>query len=136
MPGDRCFHFGLSSDDGDLEVHVAQPDGAEPLAREGRPLPTGRWHHVAFVADGSFLRLYRNGVEVAKAECSGLLPGTLDVLGVGTKLNVPGTEPDPIEPGYWHGLLDEVSIFCRALEPYEILQLHQAALRPDGGGGR
>jgi hypothetical protein len=136
MPGDRCFHFGLSSDDGDLEVHVAQPDGAEPLAREGRPLPTGRWHHVAFVADGSFLRLYRNGVEVAKAECSGLLPGTLDVLGVGTKLNVPGTEPDPIEPGYWHGRLDEVSIFCRALEPYEIHQLHQAALRPDGGGRR
>jgi Concanavalin A-like lectin/glucanases superfamily/FecR protein len=136
MVGDRCFHFGLSGDDGDLEVHVAQPGGGEPAAREGRPLPTGRWHHVAFVADGTALRLYRNGVEVAKADCTGLEPGTLDVLGVGTKLNVPGTEPDPIEPGYWHGRLDEISIFCRALEPYQIHQLHQAAVRPEPDGQR
>ena len=81
MVGDRCFHFGLSGDDGDLEIHVAQPGGGEPVAREGRPLPTGRWHHVAFVADGSALRLYRNGVEVAKTDYAGLEPGTLDVLG-------------------------------------------------------
>ena len=134
MLGDRSFHFGLSGDDGDLEVHIAQPGGGEPLAREGRPLPTGRWHHVAFVADETALRLYRNGVEVAKTDCTGLEPGTLDVLGVGTKLNVPGTAPDPIEPGYWHGRLDEISIFCRALEPYQIHQLHQVALRPEPGG--
>ena len=34
-PGDRCFHFGLFGDDGDLEVHIDQPNGEEVLVREG-----------------------------------------------------------------------------------------------------
>jgi hypothetical protein len=130
MPGDRCFHFGLSGDDGDLEVHISGPDGAEPLAREGRPLPTGRWHHVAFVADGKALRLYRNGVEVAKADQSGLNVGSLKVLSVGAKLNPNGVGADAIEPGYWHGRVDEISIFARPLEAATIRKLHQAAELP------
>ena len=40
-PGDRSFHFGLFGDDGDLEVHVTQPNGEESLAREGRPATHG-----------------------------------------------------------------------------------------------
>ncbi len=134
MPGDRCFHFGLSGDDGDLEVHIAQPDGTEPLAREGRPLPTGRWHHVAFVADGKALRLYRNGVEVAKADQSGLDTGSLELLGIGAKLNPNGVGSDAIEPGYWHGRLDEIAIFNHALAPDQIHQLYQAAQLPDLAG--
>jgi hypothetical protein len=133
-PGDRCFHFGLLGDDGDLEVHIAQPNGDEVLVREGRPLPTRRWHHVAFVADGTMLRLYRNGIEVAKAPYTGLQSGTLDVLGVGVKLNGTGDRPDAFEPGYWHGRLDEISVFSRPLDPDHIRQLHQlaAGLEPNG----
>jgi hypothetical protein len=71
MIGDRSFHFGLSGDDGDLEVHVAQPNGGEPLAREGRPLPTGRWHHVAFVA-GRRHQAQRAG-DRARSDRAGLL---------------------------------------------------------------
>jgi len=133
-PGDRCFHFGLFGDDGDLEVHVAQPNGEEALAREGRPLPTGRWHQVAFVADGTTLHLYRNGVEVARAPHAGLQSGTLDVLGVGVKLDKTGGRPDPFEPGYWHGRLDEISVFSKALKPDQIRQLHQSAARPEPNG--
>ena len=42
-PGDRCFHFGLSGDDGDLEAHIGQPNGEEALrGRDGRcPLVAG-----------------------------------------------------------------------------------------------
>jgi hypothetical protein len=133
-PGDRCFHFGLFGDDGDLEVHIAQPNGEEALAREGRPLPTGRWHHVAFVADGTTLHLYRNGVEVARASHAGLQSGTLDVLGVGVKLDKTGCRPDAFEPGYWHGRLDEISVFSRALEPVQIRQLHESPGRPQPTG--
>jgi hypothetical protein len=130
-PGDRCFHFGLFGDNGDLEVHVAQPDGDESLAREGRPLPTGRWHHVAFVADGTTLHLYRNGEEVATARYSRLDPNALDVAGVGVKLDRTGERPDTYEPGYWHGRLDEIAIFSRALGPDQIRELYRAAPGPD-----
>ena len=136
-PGDRCFHFGLFGDDGDLEVHIAQPNGEEAaskLAEEGRPLPTGRWHHVAFVADGTTLRLYRNGVEAARTPYTGLQPGTHEVLGVGVKLDKTGDRPDATEPGYWHGRLDEISVFSQALEPDQVRQLYQSAARPQPPG--
>ncbi len=74
-PGDRCFHFGLFGDDGDLEVHIDQPNGEEVLVREGRPLPTRRWHHVAFVADGTRLRLYRNGARGGERSVRGAAIG-------------------------------------------------------------
>jgi Concanavalin A-like lectin/glucanases superfamily/FecR protein len=133
-PGDRCFHFGLFGDDGDLEVHIAQPNGEEAFAREGHPLPTHRWHHVAFVADGTTLRLYRNGVEAARTPYTGLQPGTHEVLGVGVKLDKTGDRPDATEPGYWHGRLDEISVFSQALEPDQVRQLYQSAARPVPNG--
>jgi Concanavalin A-like lectin/glucanases superfamily/FecR protein len=134
--GERCYHFGLSSDDGDLEVHIADSNCNEPVAREGRPLATGCWHHVAFVVDETALHLYRNGVEVAKTNHSGLNQSNIAVISLGAKLTGMGDRPDPIEPGYWHGRLDEVSVFARALEPYQIRQLYQAAYRPEAVGKR
>lgn len=125
--GDNSFHFGLYLDDGDLEIHTAQADGRESLAREGRPLPTGRWQHVAFVVDRKVLRLYRNGEEVARADHPGLRPGSLRSIGVGAKLNVTGDGPDPLDPGYWDGRLDEIAIYPRALDADEIRRLYLAA---------
>ena len=133
-PGDRRFHFGLFGDDGDLEVHINQPNGEEVLVREGRPLSTRRWHHVAFVADGARLRLYRNGLEVASAAYDGLQPGMTEALGIGVKLDPTGVRPDQAEPGYWHGRLDEVSIFAHPLKPDQIHQLHQVAAVPEPNG--
>ena len=136
-PEDHCFHFGLYLDDGDLEIHTAQADGREFVAREGRPLPTGRWQHVAFVADRTTLRLYRNGREVARADHPGLRPGTLESIGVGAKLNVAGDGPDPIEPGFWDGRLDEIAIYPQALDAEQVRRLYLAAgaeESPDPGG--
>jgi hypothetical protein len=126
-PEDHCFHFGLFLDDGDLEVHTAQADGREFIAREGRPLPAGRWQHVAFVAGRHALILYRNGVEVARTDYPGLRPGSLAAIGVGAKLDVEGKAPDPIEPGFWDGRLDEIAIYPRALDSEEIRRLYVAS---------
>ncbi len=126
-PEDNSFHFGLYLDDGDLEIHTAQADGREFIAREGRPLPTGCWQQVAFVVDRKVLRLYRNGLEVARAEHPGLRPGSLESIGVGAKLNVAGDGPDPIEPGYWDGRLDEIAIYPQALDADQIRRLYLAA---------
>ena len=62
------FHFGLEAPEGDLGVAVNQRNHHKIGVREGegRPLPLGRWQHVAFVADGSVLRLYRGGWKSAR----------------------------------------------------------------------
>ena len=133
---ERSFHFGLWGDDGDLEVHIAGPGTDEPVAREGRPLPTGCWHHVAFVVDETMIRLYRDGVEVAKTKHSGLNRSHIGVISVGAKLTGMGDGPDPIEPGFWHGRIDEVAVFSQPLEPYQIQQIYRSADRSEESRGR
>ena len=36
------------------------------------PFPLQQWQHVAFVADGSVVHLYRNGIQVAASPCDGV----------------------------------------------------------------
>jgi tRNA U34 5-methylaminomethyl-2-thiouridine-forming methyltransferase MnmC len=65
------FHFGLTASDGDLSCYLATAAGAVPNKRESVPLPMGSWQHVAFTADGSTLKLYRNGAQVGSSAHSG-----------------------------------------------------------------
>ena len=68
------FCLGLHDLDGDLSVILQSSNGSDVVLREGvaKPLPLYQWQHVAFVADGSTARLYRNGVEVASQTCAGI----------------------------------------------------------------
>ena len=121
------FHFGLWHDEGSLEVHVHDVHGAEVGAREDQPLPLGEWHFVAFTLDGSTLRLYRNGREVAATPCSGLTPSAPSALALGAKLDASGARPERNTPGFWDGTLDELAVFHRPLGAAEILSLYEAA---------
>jgi hypothetical protein len=118
------FHFGLHKDDGDLEAHVHDANGQEVLVRENQPLPLDRWHMVAFTLDGSTLRLYRNGNEVAATPCHGLWQKGPRALGIGVKLR-DEINPDIRNTGYWDGRLDNVAIFHRALSAAEIASLSE-----------
>lgn len=118
------FHFGLFRDDGDLEAHVHDASGQEVLVRENQPLPLDQWHFVAFTFDGSTLRLYRNGIELAATPCQGLWDYGPNALGVGVKLRDEST-PDLRNAGYWDGRLDNVAIFHRALSAAEIASLSE-----------
>jgi hypothetical protein len=70
------------------------------------------FHHLAGIYDGSFMRLYSDGVEVGSLEVSGAVgSGTGVVLGDG-------------EPFF--GLLDEVEIYDRALSALEIQAIYDA----------
>lgn len=76
------------------------------------PLPTGRWVHVAGVADGAELRLYQDGARVATLARRGRLrapngPLTLGNFAVGHR-------------AHFQGLLDEVKLWRRALTDEEI----------------
>lgn len=118
------FHFGLHKDDGDLEAHVHDRNGDEVLVRERLPLPLDQWHFVAFTLDGTMLRLYRNGIEIAATPCNGLWDVGPQALGVGVKLR-DEINPDVRNSGYWDGRLDNVAIFHRALTAVEIASLSE-----------
>ena len=131
------FHFGLIMGDGDISARVTQRNGQTAQVREGawEPLPMHSWQHVAMVADGSTLHLYRNGKEVDSTPCDGvLLNPPMDGLGIGCRLDATGAEALPNEPlwhWYWHGLIDELVIFNEALSDRSIELLYRGKSQSD-----
>ncbi len=93
------------------------PPGAVVTARSLMPLPINTWWHVAATSDGSLLKLYINGQLVATTA------GTL-----GPKNNAPLRlgAIESAQPYTFEGLLDEVSIYNRALSADEILAIYMA----------
>jgi hypothetical protein len=77
-------------------------------------LLTGVWHHAAVTYDGSFLRLYLDGVEVGSTPLS----GEVDV-----DASIPvaiGAQPAGAGNRFFDGLMDDVRIVQRALSSSEI----------------
>jgi len=73
---------------------------------------TTKWTHFAFVYDGQYLRLYRNGVEAASPKA---YTGTIDVSANNLGIGATG------EGNYlFNGIIDEVRIYNRALSEEEI----------------
>jgi hypothetical protein len=98
------------------------------LATTGQPdfyltaspvLPTNQWLFVAGTYDGSFARLYVNGVETASAPLTGsILHNDYDAaLGNDNGLST--------QYGF-NGLIDEVAVFNRALAANEVAALYTA----------
>ena len=128
------FHFGLNAGDGDISNYLVQQGGttAGP-AREGasNPFPLGSWQHVAFVCDGTRMRLYRNGVEIGSVAYDGTIrpDPIMTSLSIGCKTDNTGLTPDAASPGYWDGKMDEVAIWSRGLSVNEIGTLYAAGLQ-------
>jgi hypothetical protein len=122
------FHLGLDGSSGRLSIYIAQSNGAQigPVIDPGA-FPLNSWQHVAFVADGAMLRLYRNGVEIGTPiSYDGTLRTTIPCLSIGVKQNDSCTGPSPSASGFWDGLIDELSIYNRALSPAEIQSIFNA----------
>jgi hypothetical protein len=71
-------------------------------------LPTGAWSYLAVTYDGSMLRLYVDGKEVASKPQSGMLVASRDPLQIGG---------DHIFGQYFEGTIDEVRVYDVALAP-------------------
>jgi hypothetical protein len=122
------FHFGLNFDGGELEAHIVDSSGKEIVVKDSVPLPLHSWHHVAFVADGNTLRLYRNGREVDAQPYHKLhRDSRITSLGIGTKLNLAGNAPEESDYNMWDGRLDELAIFNHALSAADVQQLYDLA---------
>ena len=92
----------------------------------GHLFPVNQWQHVAFVADGSMLRVYRQGREVGSAKCEGVaFPVKSQALAIGLTADDSG-EPATKFPGYWSGRIDDILIFNRALSAADIKKLAAA----------
>jgi uncharacterized protein (DUF2141 family) len=130
------FHFGLHPAGGELSGIVAGSGGGVFEARDTVSLPLGSWQHVAFVADGARVHLYRNGVEVASAAYGGTLnQPPMASLGIGAKTDDSGSMAAPVDPGFWDGRLDDLGVWNRALSSAEVLGLYREGLNGVGIAG-
>jgi hypothetical protein len=124
------FHFGLQENSGDLSDYLTTGPGGVLSTREITVLPVASWQHVAFVADGLQLRLYRNGVQVGTPTPydGTFLASPISALGIGVKLNNAGDNADGGAPGFWHGRIDDLALWTRALSRQEIEAIYSAGI--------
>ena len=87
--------------------------------------PVGAWTHVALTYDGTTLRLFVNGAEIASRGASGQITPSSSPLWIGG--NSPFGE-------YFAGLIDDVRVYSRALTPTEIQTDLVTPLGSAGGG--
>jgi concanavalin A-like lectin/glucanase superfamily protein len=85
--------------------------------------PPGRWSHLALTYDGTRLRMYVDGRRVSSLAATGSILRTSHPLWIGG--NRPYGE-------YFHGTIDEVRVYDRALSPSSVAAEMSV---PVGGGG-
>lgn len=87
-----------------------------PISR----LSEGVWHHVLGSYDGSYLKLYVDGVEVVSSARTGSI-----VYSVANRLCI-GAEPGASTCGdsYWDGLITDVRLFAKGLTASEVGKIY------------
>lgn len=115
ITGDSALYLIVSRDG--VHTHCAQVNSSSRI-------PTDAWTHVAATYDGSALRLYINGnLDATLPYSGGIYPGT-DDMAIGA--NVGGMRPGSMAAPFV-GLIDELSVYNRALSPAQIKSIYQAA---------
>ena len=117
LDGDKGFYALEGNTSGRLEFRCSIHGRRAVIDEDDRSDRIDGWTRVAVTCDGLTVKLYRNGE----------LSGQGRVLGddvAGTAF-IGGT--DAHGGGFWDGMIDEVTLFNRALSSEEIKELHQAA---------
>ena len=86
------------------------PPGSWPCPH--RPSPVNAWTHVALTYDGSTLRLFVNGTQVATRASTGTLQATTNPLSIGGNQSRSASTST--------GLIDEVRVYNRSLSQTDI----------------
>ena len=90
------------------------------------PYPSGQWHHVTVVGDGTSLRVYFDGALAGSGGTPTASYGTS-----GSTFRIGGGGIFDTTGNFFNGHIDEVAVYTRALNPTEILAHVQAS----GGSG-
>jgi hypothetical protein len=111
--------YRLTAEGGMLKFDVARVGAVTT-----RLPPLNAWTHVAGTYDGANLRIYVNGTQAASTPATGTMPESPDALYIGSKPKNPSPASGPSAAGYhFHGMLDEVHVYGRALSAAEIVTL-------------
>ncbi|KXK57535.1 MAG: fibronectin type III domain-containing protein [Chlorobi bacterium] len=103
--------FFTYSWDGRLGIAAYFNGSGVPFQAWGPNLTANKWYHAAFVYDGTAMKIYLDGVQVASEPKTGTLVTAKAPLFVGAR----GTTE------YTKGAIDEVRIYRRALSGEEVL---------------
>jgi beta-galactosidase len=79
----------------------------------------GNWHRVSGTYDGTTLRLYIDGREVASAPFSGRIDSSSAEVNIGRDFETSWNDPSDVGR-MAHGVVDDVRIYDRALTPAEL----------------
>jgi hypothetical protein len=99
-----------AEEEGDLPASYINDGDYHGVAGANR-LPADTWSHLVATYDGANQRLYVNGVQVAESPQTAMIRQSKGKLRIGG--NSLGNE-------YFHGYIDEVRIYNRALTPDEV----------------
>lgn len=111
-----------------LGLHAGKPCFAVPLTdwshhlRASGDLPTGRWTHIAGTFDGRTMRIYVDGQEQGVLERPGPVRANDFHLCLGSY--------DVGHAAHFQGLLDEVTLYARALTAVEVRAQYQRFAPP------
>lgn len=94
-------------------------NGADPSALSPRA-----WHHVAFVADGARIKLWRDGTFVTSFP----YPGTIITPAPTKRLEIGGNTSAASFQSYWDGKIDDAALWTRALTDEEMTAIYRAGL--------
>jgi hypothetical protein len=103
---------------GRMESNVFVGGNNRTAESSGAP-PVNTWTHVAGTYDGTTLRLFVNGAQVASAAVSGSIPTSTGPLRIGG---------NSLWGEYFQGRIDEIRIYNRALTAVEIQTDMNAAI--------
>ena len=90
-------------------------NGSSYACQSMSAVQTGVWHHAVATYDGQSMALYLNGTNQASRSVSGSIHNSSEPLRIRTY---------GFFPWYYHGTIDEVAIWNRALTSSEIAVLH------------
>jgi glucose/arabinose dehydrogenase/chitodextrinase len=94
-----------------IPVTEASIGGALRRASAGGQIPLDAWTHLAATYDGELLKIFMNGVEVGVTARTGGIATSTGPLRVGG---------NTVWPEWFHGYIDDVRVYERALAPVEI----------------
>jgi hypothetical protein len=103
-----------------MEFIVSPDGGSYQRVSDAEPFPTDQWVYVAATYDGTTIRLYRDGVEVATAASAGQIAVNDKPFLIGR------TEGGSVGPNFWKGSIDELSLYDHALTATELTAIHAA----------
>jgi len=96
----------------------ARMEASVGFRTKGITVENGTWYHVAAVKEGSTLTFYANGKAVGTVEVPETLRTHAEQLGIGFNPLFSGGE-------HFHGRLDDIGFYARALTPEEIFAVFE-----------